>query len=359
MRSRIFNLDWEKFNHKDPEQRKQLAGALQYFLALPDTFVPKTPVDFTKIQAFMSQRKEINEARAQMFAGPADFPPSMLPIIEKYHIIPSWDNSFEQIFDIRDFGGSKRSGFTMYDVQSGLTFKKVKVGEKIDVYQMSGEKSECYFDYYGAGLGWHRQLFDDGDWWTIEDNAIEFRNKAYQFRASVFYALLEAAGNAKSACWPLQDPLCYDCTALAKADANSINAAAQAILLNTKDKGYGISPQTTFVVLTPIQLTQRIRQALGVTLQAYAGSDKQIAYNFQHISSLMLTSPTRYYVILPKYKLKGGYRMDLSLFSDFDILSYSDTEAGWMRYGGCAGDLDQIECIDGTVPSGLGYFYWM
>jgi hypothetical protein len=43
----------------------------------------------------------------------------------------------------------------------------------------------------------------------------------------------------------------------------------------------------------------------------------------------------------------------LTLFSDFDILSYTDTQAGWQRYGGCIGDIDQVECVDGTIPSGM------
>jgi hypothetical protein len=351
MKSRIFNLDWEKFKFKDPEQRRMLAGALQYFLSLPDTFVPP---QFEKVQAFVNARKEIRQAQAQMFTTTADFPASVLPIIEKYHIIPSYDNGYEQIFDIRDFSTSKRNGFQVSVVQSGLTFKKIKVGEKIDVYQMSGDRETCYFDFYGAGLGWHRQLFDDGDWWTIEDNAIQFRNKAYHFRASVFYALLEAVRAHKSACIELSDPGCDDCDKLALADANALNDAALTILLNCQNKGYGVGPTNiSFIVLTPVQLQGRVRRALSVNLQAYSGSEKQINYNFQHITTLMLTNPNFYYVILPKFSLKGGYRMDLTLFSDFDILSYTDTQAGWQRYGGCIGDIDQVECVDGTIPSGM------
>ena len=44
--------------------------------------------------------------------------------------------------------------------------------------------------------------------------------------------------------------------------------------------------------------------------------------------------------------------MDLTLFNDFDILSYTDTVAGWMRHGGCIGDLEQIACIEFTATSG-------
>jgi hypothetical protein len=92
---------------------------------------------------------------------------------------------------------------------------------------------------------------------------------------------------------------------------------------------------------------------LAVNLQAFTGSEKQVDYKFQQITTTMLTDTGTYWVILPKLKMKAGYRMDLTLFSDFDILSYTDTQAAWMRYGGCIGDLDQLECIDATLSSGL------
>jgi hypothetical protein len=348
MRSKIFNLNWEKFNYKDPEQRKQIAGALQYFCALPDQFVP---AQFAGIQAFTKVREEIRKMQA--FATTADFPPSMLPIIEKYHILPAYDNGYEQIFDVRDFSGSGRDGFTVYGVQSGLTFRRVMVGEKAKVYAMSGDRHSCFFDYYAGALGWHRMLFEDKDWWTIEDNAIQFRNKAYQFRASVFYALIEAVANFKSACISLTTP-CDDCTAYARAIACALNTAAETILNNVQNKGYGVSADNTeFIVLTPLHMRGIVRQALSVALQAYAGSERQIDFKFRQITSMMLTNNNRIWVILPKSTLKAGYRMDLTLFSDFDILSYTDTTAGWMRYGGCIGDIEQLECIDGTPPSGI------
>ncbi|MFZ1061431.1 MAG: hypothetical protein WAP47_19835, partial [Candidatus Rokuibacteriota bacterium] len=96
-----------------------------------------------------------------------------------------------------------------------------------------------------------------------------------------------------------------------------------------------------------------VRRALSINQQAFEGSPRIIDFKFQQITSLMLASANLIWVILPKNKLKVGYRMDLSLFSDFDILSYTDTQAGWMRHGGCVGDTDQIECLDGTKPSGV------
>jgi len=353
MKSRIFhNLDWDAFNYRDPEQRKCLRGALQYFMAMPDKFIPPA---LAGLQAFVNERQAFQEAmiKVQQFATTGDFPPSILPIIEKFHILTTYDQGYEQVFDVRDFSGSGRDGFTVYNVQSGLTFERKEPGEKILVYPMTGDREYCYFDFYGGALGWHRQLFDDKDWWTIEDNAIQFRNKAYSARAAVFYNLIEAVKDTKSSCIALEDPHCDGCDALAWAWANALNQAAQTIALNCQNKGYGEIVGSTFIILTPLQLRGQIRRALGVNLQHFQGSERVIDFKFQQITSLMLTSATDVFVILPKYKLKAGYRMDLTLFSDFDILSYTDTQAGWMRFGGCIGDTDQIECIDGTPPSGL------
>ena len=329
--------DWNKVNFDSKKDRKKVAGALQYFLTLPDKFVH-----------FPSQQKNkaLIQVALQEFATTGDFPTSILPIIEKFHLTTHYDNAFEQIFDVKDFSGSARSGFDILDVEGGLSFAKVNVGEKVKVYKMSGSKATVYFDFYGGAIGWHRQLFDDKEYWTIEDNAIEFRNKAYAQRAAVFYALIEALGAGQNIAWQAPDPAglaATDPLYNANRDAQTMNLAAQTILTNVRNKGYGVSPEnTTFIVLTPLQQRARVRKALNLMQQAVVGSTTQIDYNFKQITTMQLATTSVYYVILPKKKLKAGYRMDLKLFSDFDILSYTDTTAGWMRYGGAIGDSEQL-----------------
>jgi len=105
--------------------------------------------------------------------------------------------------------------------------------------------------------------------------------------------------------------------------------------------------------LTPLQQMGAVRKALGMTLQQYTGSPKQVSYNFRPVITMMLPTTTRIGIILPKIRLKGGYRMDLTVFNSFDMLSYTAAAAGWQRFGGAIGDLDQIECIDMTQVSGL------
>jgi hypothetical protein len=350
MRSRIFNPDiWGNFNYRDPEHKRFLLGAMQHFCALPNKDIPP---QFAKIQEFVKAHGEIQRAAFQAFTLPSDFPEKPTQVIEKYHALIDYDQGYEQIFNIRDMTGTTESGFDVLDVESGLTFRSVKPGEKVKVYQMSGDKYRCFFNYYGGALGWHRQLFDDREYWTIEDNAIEFRNKAYSYRAEVFYTLLQAAASLKGCCAYIPAD-CDDCDAEARAIATNLNFAATTILDNCKDKGYGLNPATTgFIVLTPLNLRGKVRYALGQRMQAFADSERLIDYNFTQVTTMMGGLDNHIMVILPKRKILGAYRMDLTLFDDFDILSYTDTVAGWMRYGGCIGDLDQIECIEFPVDSG-------
>jgi len=352
MQSKIFNLNWEDFDYKDPEQRKQLSGALQFYMATPDKFVPGR---FSKIEAFVKKHDEFQNLKLQAFTIPSNFPvyEKAIDVVKKFQMIPEYDNGYEQIFDVLNFEGTRASGFDVMDMASGLTFNEVKVGEKLKVYQMAGDKERCYFSFYGGALGWHRSLFEDQQYWLAENNAQEFRGRAYGTRASVFYGLLEEIAERKGCCSVVDAGCSGDCNADALSIARSINYAATRILRNVAGKGYNLNPQTTnFVVLVPLEMLERVRQALTVRSQAFAQSPTVAAFNFMIVTSMMLTNHNRIMVILPKRKLIAGYRMDLTLFDDFDILSYTDTVAGWMRYGGCAGDLDQLECIEFEPISG-------
>lgn len=348
--------DWTKFDYENLDHRRKLFRNLQFMFSLPDKFTPscfdasnpRLSGEDKKIAELFKEKKEgFEKARLQYFANLNDFPATAKDVIAKFHEIPLYDNGFEQIFDIRDYTGSRRDGYSISTVQAGLTFRRMLTGEKLEVRQMSGDKEYVFFDYYGGALGWHRTLFENQDYWTIEDNAIEFRNEAYRIRAATFYALIEAAANALVAIpWNAgPDTLAVGTRGYtASRDAATFNIAAQTILLACQAKGYGISPgNANFIILAPIQLRSRLRQALGVTYDNYAASPAQVDYNFTPVVTTMLVNTTRFIVILPKKKLTAGYRMELKQFTDFDILSYTDTVAGWMAFGGAVGDADQIE----------------
>lgn len=353
------NVGGNPFDYRNKKHMAMLLRNLQFFFALPDLgrvpekFNPKNrdldAAGKTVATQFMEKRKGYDKAAVQIqqWANLNDFPTTAKDVIEKYHEIPSYDDGWEKIFDVRDMTSSRRDGFSMSTVQSGLTFKKMKVGEKLEVFGMSGDREFVYYDYYGAALAWHRSLFENQDWWTIEDNALEFRNEAFRIRAATFYALIEAAADAKAeiAWQDSPDTLAAGTRGyLASRDAATINYACQTILLALENSGYGVNPQNIrFKMLAPIQLRGRMRLALANNYDIQATATPQLDYNVDLITTTMLDNTDHYKIILPGVKLKAGLRMDLTQFTEFDILSYVDTVAGWMAFGGAVGDSDQIE----------------
>lgn len=354
MRGQIIN-DWEKVDHeklfdpdkKDPKHQKQVMEALQFFFALPNRTIP---TKFAKNKKFLAKRAEFEKARMQYFATLNDFPATAKETVDKYHQLAVYDNGYESIFNIRDFTGSRRDGFAIDTIQSGLVFRRMLTGEKLDVYQMSGDREFVFFDYYGGALGWDRKLFENQEWWTLEENAIEFRNEAFRIKAATYYALLEAVSAAKGGAavdipWAASpDGLAVGTRGYqAQRDAATMNNAAQTILLACQASGYGISAQNvSFVILAPIQLRARIKRALAVNYDVQGGT-QVIDYNFSTVFTTMLTVTDHYWVILPKRRIVGADRMDLTTYADFDILSRTDTVAGWMAFAGAVADLAQME----------------
>lgn len=344
MKSTIFkNWDWSKFDPNNRDHRKKLTMQLKYFLAIPD--MEPNP-QFSHVQEFMEDRKKNDEVfqKVQEFTAASDFPTSILPIIQKYDQLTYYDNAYEQIFDTRDMSAQRRNGFDLLDIANNVQFNATPLGSKAELYQMSGERSHVYFERYSGGLNWDRTLFDDQEYLTIESLAKAYRNAAYQARASVFYALIEALPAAQNIAWQASpDTLAAGTKGyLASRDAATMNLAAQTAILNVINRGYGVTPQnTTFIVLCPLQLRGRIKNALNIAYDNPSAGVKAVDYNFMQVTTTMLQATDVYYVIIPKNKWIAGYRMDLQTFTDFDMLSYTDAQVGWMRYGGALGDTQQ------------------
>ncbi len=328
IKQKIFG-GYGKIDFKTSEGRQKVFAALEYF----STERPK-------------EMDKKYRAALQAFGASTDFPAAANVILEKFHALPAYDTGFENIFDIRDFTGTRESGYDILDVEDGLAFAKVPDGGKALIYKMAGSKVSVEFDLYGGGLGWLRTLIDDQKYWSLEDNAVAFVNKFAEDKAANFYALIEALGAGYNVAWQLPDPAALantDPVYTANRDAQTLNLAAEEILLAVKDKGYGVTLQNVnFIVPTPIQLVGRLTKALGVLLQGFAGSPGQISYKFTLQPTTMFATTTVYYVILPKIKLKGGNRMNLTIYSKFDEESYSDIAVGWGRYAGAIGDSDQL-----------------
>jgi len=337
--------NWDKFDEmgglENPTAQRFLRGALNTFLLEPQSAPFKLAAQAFADTGDMSKAKS---TFMQAFATSDDFPDSVLQVLDKYHRSLYFDTGYEQIFKSIDMRNSNRDSFQILDVISGLTFDRVPQGEKAHIYKFSGAKATVTLDMYGAGLGWARQLFMNKEYWTIEDNAFEFRNKAGESKAQDHYDLIEATAPTYDLPWQLVNGAVSDADKdyIPIRDINTINQACENILTRLQDLGMSVTPNSEFVILAPIQLKGRIPRALGLVQQPFGGSTNLATYNVRVIYTLMLTETDKYYVILPGNKIQTATRMDLTVFSDFDIEAFTDIAVGWQWYGAAIGETKQI-----------------
>jgi len=329
--------DWSKVDLNTPLGRRAFIGALTHYMQ-----GPTKDNDMTAALGQVLQDPKV----IQHFTTAGDFPDPVLRMLAKYNQVPAYDTGYERVFDIRDYTNSDRSGFLISDVTEGLTFDEIPIGQKVDIYKFTGTRTQINFVRYGGGLGIDRTMLDDREWLAVEDQVVAFRNNAYFKRASVFYALIEALSATYNVTWQAVTPTNLpntDANYDAIRDMNTINESCRQIINACEALGLGISMQTNFVLLCPLQLYARMRRAVGVLNAGIAGTSFQgLNWNIDIVVTNMLATTTSYYVIAPKAKLKGGIRQELSVFGSFDPESYTDIAVGWMRFGGALAEPRQL-----------------
>ncbi len=321
--------NWSQVDMDNPKHRKQVFGALQHFL------------DNRRSAALQVA------AQVQHLGTTADFPQSVIAVIEKYRLQADFDDGWRAVFKFLDFTGSNRNGYKIGTIEDGLSFKLTPTGHSADVYKMSGEEETVTFQMYSGGLGWHRTLFDDKEYWQVEDNAFAFANKSGAFIANTHYALIDTIGVAQNLAWqaPIPPALAAgDPNYIAIRDFETINQACENIILDLANLGMGVGNGTTFVILAPIQLKSRLLRAQGLLNLGLAGaSERGLVYNTQLVFTTGLASATSYYVCVPGIKSHSATRMNLTVFDQFDPLTYSDIAVGWFRFGAVIGDVRQFQ----------------
>jgi hypothetical protein len=294
---------------------------------------------------------EVRKAGIREFTSKENFPESLLTLIDKYHVdITEIDTFYENAFDVLDLTQTKTSSFTVREVSSGLTFARVVDGMKAKVYSISGQQVTVPIDLYGAALEWLKTWFDDNEWWTIEDNVIEFRRKWYESKASIMYALIQAIANDST------HNTVYDTTAgasVVEKDVYTIDSAARSLITALNASGMGVTASTQMVMLVPIAQMMRVQRAFSGTILANNTGGIKPGYSITPYYTGGLTdaqfgggtSTTNWtgqvtdnvvplgYLAVPGRKNKLANRMDLTILGETDILAFAETAAGWGRYG--------------------------
>ena len=333
MNGKIFS-DYSRIRLDSKKGRNAFIGAIQHHY------------NQSSVAADMLRKAGIRE-----FTSAANFPDSVLEIVDKFHIdVAELDTAYEAAFDVLDLTSTKTSSFTVRSAQSGLTFGRVRDGQKAKIYAISGGEITVGLNLYGGGLDWMKTWFDDGEWWTIEDNALEFRRKWYEEKAVLFYDMIQSLTNTAAFNVP------YDAigTTQLETDRNTISLGATELVNSLRDSGFGVTAGTPMVMYCPMVNKGRVEQALNVGRAqgtAYLGG-VTVNYNITPYFTSYIDWATAGaatggstwvgdsgeaiplgYLCVPGRKNKIGNRMDLTLMAETDILSFAETVVGWGRYG--------------------------
>ncbi|MCK5604330.1 hypothetical protein KAR91_20745 [Candidatus Pacearchaeota archaeon] len=279
------------------------------------------------------------------FTSSQNFPDDVLAIVDKFHVdIAELDTGYEAGFDTIDLTSVKTSSFTVRSSQSGLTFKKVLDGDKARIYSVSGGEVTVSLNLYGGALQWLKTWFDDGEWWTIEDNALEFRRKWFEEKAVLFYDMIQSLAQTYNTVYSSSGTTTLD------KDRNTIGDAAYALINRHRDTGLGVTAGTPLLMYCDLSMKNRVEQALNPS-RTLSVSGVGINYNITPVYTSYLDwtyvnddGSTKWtgdagaakplgYMCIPGRKNKIGNRMNLTLLAETDILAFAETVAGWGRYG--------------------------
>ena len=294
-------VNWGKFQKGNPKHLQRAIGKVCEFFQAPGEVVKKVAGkvrEFTTSGDTSQWASALNAIEAvQTDVGDIDV---------------GWAPAFDEV-DIRQ--GSK-SAIDILDVNSGLTFNKVREGGRALIYGVGGIKTTVSADLYGGGLGFLRTWWDDEEWYKIEEMARDFRFKYSDQQATLMYGLITA----------ISDDIAFDTD-----DVTTLNTAAAELIVDNDGSLPGINDGTTFLWYHHPNYKSRINIALKSVL-AYT-SENNLVYNVLPVSSVKVPT-THTWLTAPAIKNKYVRRMDLTLLSDEDITMFAEDVVGWGRYGG-------------------------
>lgn len=332
-------VNWTGFDRNNPAHVQRMKLRLESYLMAPDViaieackargsvlelahFTPRvlsehvnkhvqgieSPANRAKIRASVKEFTTRADTSAWLSAiNPVDFIQGDLKAI---------DVGWAAAFDVVDMRGQAQAGYDIPQATSGLTFAKIPEGTRALVYPISGTNLRLNFDTYGGGLGFSRAWFDDAEFYKVDNQALDFKSKEADAKATVMYALITA--NSTAIAW--------------STDIAAINLAVSTLITANFGVTPGINDATEFILYSHTSLKSRVLAALQA-VQAYTTS-KQIVYNIKPVFSPYVPVGYLGWMVAPGKLNKYGIRMDLTLLNEMDITMYAETVVGWTRYNG-------------------------
>lgn len=327
-----FTLDYNKicevYINKDPKGMELVKKTIQAFV-----FPSKENFKKVLIQAYQDKGVSVSTDIERVLKD------TYTMFMETNNFDLAWEKAFKNV-PIAD----GQDNWEIHTVKSGLTFRKVKEGERLDVTGITGEKVTAYVEKRGGAIGWFDEWIRFRKIAAMVDRMELFRNRYWENKADEHYALLVAAiaGNTTAYQGAVAD-------GQLRRDIKTLNRAFYDLGNNTKDSGYGDTANARLVLYADPIFRERIEGAFAATSTALASggleSSQPILRNVDRNYTFNPAMAGRCLVVLPGNKLQKAELMPPTPFSDFDILSLEYIQSMWAYYGAIVGDTKQVRGI--------------
>jgi len=252
------------------------------------------------------------------------------------------DMSWEQAYKTMPLARGTDS-WEIHTVDSGLTIRKVKEGERIDVAGLTGSKVTVYVDKYGGALGWTDEMIRFRKIAAMADKMETFANRFAENKASNHYTLLATAG-------ALNQTVYQGTTGdgVLRRDVKTINKAQYDLGKACKDKGYGDTATAPMVIYADPIFRERIEAAFTATTPSLAGAlgeGQQVLRNVRRFYTFNSAVSGKILLVLPGNKIQKAEALAPTSYNDYDILSMQYIQAVWSYYGAAVADTDQVRQV--------------
>ena len=308
-----------------PEEEKQVKVALQAFVWKP----------------MSEHKKNINIIKKQIQAASSstDFPVNLTNafnvITETAYYDMGWEAAYQDV--PRD---ATKDFWEIATNKNGVTFRKMKEGQRIRVDEISGETLLAYVDYYGGALGFTDRMIRFRQLAIMFDRAKAFRDSFYLNKANNHYYLLSVAAALHVLAWQA------GATVIAR-DIATLNLAQATLGNRNKDKGYGNSAQMPFLLYASPFDESRIEAAYRVTnADLVQGGQGQPAISGRPVRRIYTYNQfiTRNHpiMILPGQKIQKNEALAPTNYTaPEDVLTLNRTQSVWSIYGAAIADTEQ------------------
>ncbi|EMO12492.1 hypothetical protein [Leptospira santarosai] len=341
--------DERKFWHKieafsDPEKepvnrikaRDELNKIIKHYVERPFRQGKK------KLQAFKQQRQ-----RLQAFNGITNMEdlPSLFTDTVSVYMDSDQDADlyFNALFEeVRTTPGLDY--FEISDVKSGVKWKRLKEGERVELNGFTGDSSQIFLERFGAAIGVSEETIRYKKMWKIIDDVKEFRFAYINEMGDVHGVLLDGAAQLGVSANYYQQHLSSAPTLVEK-DLETLNSAGSKMVTQLSGRPYGNMAYPSLILLADPSLRGRLNKVLNTLIQPVQGSANALDWNISVLyttNKVALPDKNRAKLILPYRKIKMGIEEELRKYAATDPFTLTHAMACYSWRGAGIGDNDQI-----------------